>query len=341
MDLRGFLFIISKWRGASWQLSAYYRIMTMEKPSKTIDFLNEATWWIPVKIKLIRGHSTDASLDWSEAQSREFKRVQARRSNVLAEFAHLSSATDEAFLDFARKYGVLGLCSHKRPFTHWRPRFGPRDEVYCAKDARFCMPLRVERLDLWRKFSKKAHSVMRHYEPRMDEDRATALVQKTLVPEDDVELFLPSRMVMKIARSIQKNSSKESKLEVARSWIRDSGLELDIKADTEVEKNIYPSFHDVLGKGSNVRSSLSLRPQCFSLFDVLALELLLTATQADRLRRCSECGMSFVRYRREPEGRRTFCPSCGRRAANRFAQQSWRERNPGSWKRYREEKTHE
>src|SRR5262249_21704454 len=157
-------------------------------------------------------------------------------------------------------YGVLGLCSHGSPFTHSRPRFGPRG-ADSAKDFGWCEPRPVERVARWREFSEVTLSMM-------------------------TPLSVMAHYHYKRPRLFEMDA-------VAASWVQQSGLELDLV-----------SF------STNVRSSLSLRPQCFSLFDVLALELLLTATRADGLKQCSECGMSFVRYKREPEGRRTFCPSC-------------------------------
>jgi uncharacterized Zn finger protein (UPF0148 family) len=65
-------------------------------------------------------------------------------------------------------------------------------------------------------------------------------------------------------------------------------------------------------------SGLTIGVEYASLFDVLAIQLLLAVARADALASCAECAMPFVRRFRVGE-RRHFCPSCGRVAAVRAA----------------------
>jgi len=123
--------------------------------------------------------------------------------------------------------------------------------------------------------------------------------------------------------AIRKNAYEMLGLGMAEAWIRDSGLSLDVECS------------------SSNRRNLSLRPRYSGLFDLLAVQLLLTATQAEDLRTCSECGTIFVRRRRERAGAKMFCLDCGRPAANRAAQRNWRKRHAGKGEQDREEKTHE
>ena len=61
-----------------------------------------------------------------------------------------------------------------------------------------------------------------------------------------------------------------------------------------------------------------------SLFGALTVQLL-AAASGSRFSMCSACGMPFVPRRRKPAfGRRRYCPSCGRHAAQRDAKADYR-----------------
>jgi hypothetical protein len=79
---------------------------------------------------------------------------------------------------------------------------------------------------------------------------------------------------------------------------------------------------------------LSISPQDFSqLLAVLSLELLFQVTGAKRLLTCSSCGSPYIPKRLPTRGERTYCLTCGTRAALRDAGARWRKRNPNYFRR--------
>jgi hypothetical protein len=80
--------------------------------------------------------------------------------------------------------------------------------------------------------------------------------------------------------------------------------------------------------GQNNHPALSILPVRESgwLFTSIATQITFLAAGARRLLTCSSCGMPYMPKYLPRSGKRTYCPKCGRKAALRDAQASWRER---------------
>jgi hypothetical protein len=343
------LFIVSVWTSAffstsiephgslaRFRYSAYYCIIIIKKPNKTLGSPDFTKWWVPRNIELT-DRDGDACLVWRRGQSKQFRQVSGSRSAVLLEFARLRSANDGAILAFARKYGVLGLCLHGRPFTHARPRFGP-EELHGTGMRSGCEPLGKEFLRDWRLLSAEIHAVVvdhrrlgsgSYFGAMVDRNitaqAAESIDRKIGMKDPEAAFERKKHALRKQVRNALSQGSRERLINTSRRWVNDSGL--------------FPEWQYHVIR-SRKRSSISTVVQPAGLFDALALQLLLMSTQSESLKACSECGMFFVRRRRERKGLNTFCPGCGRPAANRAAQRKFRTKNPGIWRKYRKEKTH-
>jgi hypothetical protein len=73
-----------------------------------------------------------------------------QRERLVFDFANLADASKEAFLEFARKWGVLGLCEHKRPVFHQVPPCLPR-----RMDSEF-----VEPIAYWRNRARYIRAIL-------------------------------------------------------------------------------------------------------------------------------------------------------------------------------------
>jgi hypothetical protein len=71
-------------------------------------------------------------------------------------------------------------------------------------------------------------------------------------------------------------------------------------------------------------------PDDGALFGTLAMQLLFVTSNSEGAVKCSSCGTPFLPRKRPRTGHRHFCdrPSCGRRAAVRYASRDFRRKHP-------------
>lgn len=213
-------------------------------------------------------------------------------------FIRLHAQPDEAILAFAREWGVLGLCKDRLPFTHSRPRFE-------QPTASPCLPALQERLSDWREFSAKAVIALR-------------VAQLSVEGRPDWETERDSlevrwRREIKIAEVVAGRATIGKREEALRLWYR---RESQARANKWLKDSGVSLFTQGFETGSGrLSTGLTIGVEYANLFDLIAVQLLLAVSRADRIASCAECGMPFAR-RLRPSERRIYCPACGAASAS-------------------------
>jgi hypothetical protein len=254
-------------------------------------------------------HGEHGNLRW-EVPRRTSQAVGPVRegSNFLSDFLNLEQGTAADIEQYARRWGVLGLCVHNLPIGHpdLRPLFAVelavqqltprrRGGIWFAElirmtgvpeslDLTQCVPLFrpgrrwSERLDAWRWYARTARHLL----------EIASVLQKT--PDADWAAELQTQVDL---------------------WLQLAPMQLDcVNERGRVEPKLVPA---------NPVSALSA---------VIAAQVCFAASGSKGLSKCTECGHGYFPKREATTGERRYCPKCGRRAAQRDASRDyyWRKK---------------
>jgi hypothetical protein len=251
-----------------------------------------ATWIVPPELKLQDG--------WLVYERRPFflqeEPVLARiQKNILFDFSELAEADDSRVLNYARKFGVLGLCEHGKPLGHITRM--PIEKV--------CTPLGWPRecrepIERWRFFALGFRAVLRisvalHEGKNGDAEDWTHALNLPRIAERGA----PWAHVVGIVNHLMSWAA------VQPYWI--------LRADNTMGMELRASVPDS------------------ALFATLVTELLFTITQTKGLLICSDCGRFFLPKHPPRTGVRRFCERCGVKAAWRSASTDYRRRKRTAW----------
>jgi hypothetical protein len=253
----------------------------------------------------------------------------------LNDFIALADAPDEQIAAYARKWGVLGVCSHGCARTH-PPHLGatgmlsghctPLGWEHCAPPER-AFTRAHEPLQYWRCLARQARGMLQ---------LASALHRGVAShPDiwDDLQLG-PEQTSM--GRSESTGWPNFFLTALVNQWL--------------VNGDVRPHFAwNLDGAGPAVTLGVSPLPisddflealahlmpdyQGTSLFGALAVQLLLACSRAEGLAICSSCGTPYVPPRRPSASRHRFCTKCGVRASWRMAASKRRARQKKSKRR--------
>jgi hypothetical protein len=248
---------------------------------------------------------------------------------LLEEFVRLTALPDEAIVSYARKWGLLGICRHNLPRTHWRK------SIHSGTSTdRFC-DLRLyknpdgsvetsgwEPLVAWRRYSLKAKSLL---------DVAAHLHAGRIVTDNKVAVGLDKSLY----------SEKKLSFEVRRRF-------QIVTLSAELNRwlalgNVRPFFSWSLVEEPSVSFGTTwfwmarsiertlvvelIDFQGSSLFGALGIQLLMAITRVQGFALCSECGEMYSPTRRPNANRRNYCAKCGIKAARRAASREYRARS--------------
>ncbi|MFC1938929.1 hypothetical protein ACFLWM_02095, partial [Chloroflexota bacterium] len=216
--------------------------------------------------------------------------MQPNDTNALNTFIKIQKAKN--ILNFAKRYGPLGLCKHGLPPMH-RGEDGER---------RWCSPNENEPIERWFYYVKIARLCLEF------------AAQMKVEPG---KITVPAKYLKKIAPNHPKPISDSIKMPVRglgklvvtdyiNEWLGDAGLRFILDWNSREPRLIITSP---------------------SVFGALGIQLLSVVTRTN-LAVCSGCGMPYLREGRKPQaGRRNFCTSCGYEVATRLRQRDKRERD--------------
>lgn len=260
--------------------------------------------YVPQAIEL-GGTRTNRRIQWSPRTSAPVNPSAA----VLNEFVGLGEATEERILQYAQRWGVLGICTHGLPYSHNPPVGDPtRDRAACVamrikdfdpskqdESEQYC-----EWLDDWRRFSNASRSLLniaaRLYDkkPGLQQDWRHVVMCNPIFFAPRIPWWEPRVGVERFQLSA-----------VMNDWL----LWGNVRPTIEYE-----------------RGSWSIKLKGHGLFGTLALYLCLTIGQTEGFAICTSCSKPYFPPRQPNPNRRQYCRDCGRRAAQRDASRDYRQR---------------
>ena len=267
-------------------------------------------WDAPAVVHL---NNTRTSLLWGEKPAKgPWLRPRRAAPGLLDEFISLAEAEPEGILKFAKRWGVLMRCPHDLAY-------GPAvttttaDDMWCSEcHQRFMDWLVMDQLDqkpsifresvaVWRKYALEFRSLL-SLSADIHHDRTGATQHWDVI----INRFFPeigSKTIRQYPRS--RFAAQAALSDALQKW----GLLADVRVI--FSWNPYADPQITLGG---------------SLLGTLVLQVMLAAARVDSLAMCTACGSPYIPTRKPAEGRRSYCPACGPRAAWRDAKQAERDR---------------
>ncbi len=244
------------------------------------------------------------------------------RPGMLREFLSLADADDVVILQFAREFGLLGLCRHGVPLardrrdirvlnilSHYRRGLCRQGQAKHGEVYR-----NAERTDHWRAFARRLR-VCVGAGRRLR--RGQLLTKGILKPMFEALDHVDGRVIESGICSTMSVSEETfgSTPSEAQAW----GFCRLMNSWLTVQAAITPTSEP---------GGLSLEYGPSDLLGALALQASMAATGVQQLMVCSNCGRSFVARQPRSRGRRVYCDrdECRRSAAQRDAARDYRAR---------------
>jgi len=240
----------------------------------------------------------DGLIVWRVTSPLSYRRV-AVPKGLLARFLRLAEQKESAFLRFAQKWGCLALCEHGLPATHYYS----------------CSLSLHEPVEQWRIFSREAHAILRIRDYLNRGERAG--------PADWILAHgMSARLGWRWAANFLAFATPRASRVLGRNELSQCVQAWLDAAD------IRPRLTWSERENSYQISWEPSKPWYPNLFAHIAMELMLSVANVERLAICSGCGIPYPssRKKRPAESRRSFCPDCGRKAAVRLAVRRFREK---------------
>lgn len=224
---------------------------------------------------------------WSRAPSEEEKPRDTDKRSLLDAFIKLDGATPEAYLKFARQYGVLLLCEHGVPTGH-------NPEAFQRAG---CSPTGLEPVSVWRHFARHIKATL---------SIAGSLHRKEIgSAEDWATIFEENPDVTKPIPWWERSPEADK---LALTDIVQEYLELG---------NVSPRFWWI-----NDIPTITLDGP--GVLGTLAVQLAFAVSASAGLAVCGHCGQPYFPERKPAIGRRNYCQECRDRGEpQRAASRDW------------------
>jgi hypothetical protein len=271
---------------------------------------------VPNRVELSAGRlSWGASVSYREVEVHE---------ELLLRFAGLAGAPVDKVLKFARKWGVLGLCRHGLPSTHFLPPSGfslphAGDVGRAGRPGRWCDPRGVESVEAWDTWADRFRALLNIAASLYAGRPCGSKAWLSFFDRSELEdrgYYLLERDVKDLKPREVGDALSDDKLllqEVVNHYLDIGGVRPRLILTTGVLDDGPPR----IGFGC-------LPPH--RLFGVLAIQLMTSISRTGGPMLCSSCGSPYSPRRRPKQGQRHYCEACGRRAAVRDAQRDRRRR---------------
>lgn len=282
----------------AWQVAGLEEVEGLGRP------LSSRELYVPQTIEL-EGPRQNRRICWLPRQSAPVVPSAA----LLDQFVLLGEATDEAILQYAKRWGVLGICIHGLPYSHNPPVGDPvRDRAACyAMTIKDYDPSKPDEpmecydwLDSWRGFSNASRAMLniaaRLYsgKPGLPQDWQRVMTCNPFCTAPIVPWWEPRVGVERFQLC-----------SVMNDWLRWGGVRLTM----EYERDFW-----------------SVKLKGHGLFGTLATYLSLSIARTEGFAICASCGRPYFPRRQPNPNRRQYCPECGPKAAMRDAARSYRRR---------------
>ena len=270
-------------------------------------------------------------LNW---ESSPLDTLSGAHKGMLDAFKPLANATDEEILEFAKHYGVLGLCEHRLPYSHAPAAIHNRSSL--EPEPKGCLPLQVEKLANWRWYAQGFQAAL----------NAAAQLENGKLPDEADWNILMNDSVMGWKEEQVPKISRNTNLaivivslrldRVLNGLLRLGGVNLAVQrrdgGDWRAAWHCGPVIPETrirVGGGASLPAVVESKLSAYRVntFGHLAIQLVTHIARTDGLALCSACGQAFViQNRRRSPNRRAYCPGCGVTAARRDAKRDWRQK---------------
>jgi hypothetical protein len=229
----------------------------------------------------------------TDRESSDFLAPALAGTGALDDFVRFADSTpDDAILHFAAHWGVIGICSHMKPFTH------SIADCSIANLTRPCWPLGAEESDgkrgwepigAWRAYSRQAGAMLQE-----------SADLRTMTPTSDSAKAERARRVSALFAQIS-------------DWLNMANVPVAIVQSSKVHQ-AWPNGYEA-----------GFAPK--NLFGLLAIQLFHNIMGSRGLANCAHCGWTFP-ITRERTGARRFCDSCRHdKVSKRYASLDWWRKN--------------
>jgi hypothetical protein len=225
------------------------------------------------------------------------------RKGLLEQFISLSDTSDpEAFLKYARHWGVLGLCRHDLPWTH---SLGPSRDVSTPSVSGRCLPESSENIRSWSALARLLLSFLNIAAALHSNQPGSA--------KDWGVLYSGDRNRANNAAAHPLNTQKSYFAVRLSRALSEANIQTSVRWGG-VDRN--PTLGYNLGT---------------ELFGHLILQVAVASCRRTNFFRCSVCGSTYIPRRMPKHGQQNYCPNC--RATGvpaRLASRMYRKRKANS-----------
>lgn len=274
-------------------LRKFLGFITYEKKKNDVLVFNELS--VPKKV-----HLEEDLIVW-DSTVEKIKKIPD--IHLLEKFTNLVDATDTEILEFAKRWGVLGLCVHQLPASH--------SSFSVLEKKAHCEPIGRESISEWRDYSKILRTLLnisnRSFTPNLKNPIAWLSINKDLW----LSLFADDKANIPETPQGQQQIFETS----LNLWLQLAGIRPQYNFKENKTYFAYPSENTLIGE--------------------LVNQLITKAGRVEEIWNCSYCGrngtyneLAFDRLRKPRAGTRFYCDECVLQGApQKVANQKARERN--------------
>lgn len=297
---------------------------------------------------------------WETDVGRVMRPVGNRRvpfSSLLAAFTRLADKAPDQLLEFARRFGPLGLCRHGSAMGHRVQSERCYDSTLKregliatrGKGDLTPWPVAKESIDAWRRYVRRANGILTIARELHLDRRARKQEWESLAEGSPFIAVLMSRSISTVA------DQKRTLAGVLNFWLDECQVTLALDwSGPVIDFRLAPShpagfsaigplrsdpIPEDIKQWSALRGRTIVRPLEIGVLGAIGAELLWAVMQREGLVRCSACSGWYdpkePRKGRKGPGRwprageNHFCQACGQKAKNRFAQRKYRAKRKG------------
>jgi len=270
---------------------------------------------------------------------------------MLRDFMDLAEASVDNVVQYARRWGVLGLCEHGLPYAHNASEFPLPWIRWNTKSQRYELPLPENvygaRYDSWKRIATAGNRNLTLVKQRPCQPAYVGLASYIEPIDDWFEWARSVRATMHIAATLHEGKpGSESDWTLLQPGKQFSGIHIweQDRATQWVALTLLlnewaslAGLRPVLSVDDDAPTFLMGVPQVSvgRLFGVLVLEMMAAISRSTGFKICRDCGTPFVRQGRGGDGYK-YCEDCGTKAAWRRASKKYRHKKAGLLRHSRE-----
>jgi len=221
-----------------------------------------------------------------------------QKERLVFDFANLADASNDTFLEFARSWGVLGLCEHEKPLFHQVEPCLPRRE-----GGEF-----VEPIASWRSRARHIRAILNVKASLKRDELGARADWRTIWPAKPPADRTDAGKSLGIVTSIL----------LSQVNVHPALFYVDNRLTIQFVSGNLLDLLRAMGENKDISSWLSTSG---NLLAEIVVGTALTLQEGTGWTVCStpECRRLYQPKRHTPEGRLHFCPDCGKRAAWRLS----------------------